>query len=547
MQDRKSRPRGRLLVVAAVLSLALSACASADSNSQSQSSEPVDGGVFRLATVAEPAGLDPALVFDGDSYRINAQIYETLVTLAPGTTSEVVPALATSYTPNEDATEWTFQLREGVTFHDGTPFDAAAVKFNFDRWKNFPEALQSRAELYGTVFGGFGDAGILESVDVVDERTVGLRLSAPRPDLPITLTLPVFSIASPAALQEYGADEVDAASSEFANEHPVGTGPFVFDSWTHGDRVELVRNEDYWDEPAHLDRIVFKAISDAAARLNAVQAGDVDGADMINPRDVEAVTANSSLQLALRGSCNSGFVAFKSDQEPFDDPRVRQAVSHAINKEAIVDRFFGETGEPAWLLMPESIPFHDDSLENPEYDPDLARELLAEAGEPNPVVDFWYPTDVTRPWLPDSQGIFQAIAADLEAVGFQVTPRSATWTAYLQDSKTPAYGLFLLGWSCDYGAADNFYGGAFGYIDSAPNPRYQYTSDEFVAALETAQVAPEDQREAAWAQVQRIVYDDLPVVPFVHGSSSLAFSTRVHGYEPNPVLVEHLDDVWLSD
>ncbi|XVQ09615.1 ABC transporter substrate-binding protein [Spirillospora sp. CA-255316] len=504
------------------------------------------GSVLRLATVAEPTGLDPALVLDADSYRIAAQIYETLVTLAPGTTSQVVPSLAESWSSNAESTTWTFKLRQGVKFHDGTGFDAAAVKYNFDRWRNLPKALQSRAELYGSVFGGFKNQGILKSVEAPDDQTVVLTLTEPRPSLPIQLTIPVFSIASPAALKKYRADEATKGLSEFGNSHPVGTGPFVFSSWVHGNRVQLTRNENYWGEKARIKGITFRAIPDTSARVNALQAGDVDGADQINPRDIKAVKADPSLHLKLRASCNSGFVGFKSDQAPFDDPRVRQAVAHAINKQAIISRFFGETGTPAWLLMPKSVSNYDTSLTNPAYDPDLARKLLAQSGDPTPSVAFWYPTDVTRPWLPDSQGIFQAIAADLKAVGFQITPKSATWTSYLGDSQRPDYQMFLFGWSCDYGAADNFYGGALGYVDGKPNPRYGYASEAFATALAAATAAPKDRQQAAWQKVQQIVHRDLPVVPFVHGSSAMAFSNRVHGYVPNPVLVEHMDDVRMG-
>jgi peptide/nickel transport system substrate-binding protein len=533
------------LCTAMAVILGLTACGG--SPRQTTSKGPVEGGVLRVAAVAEPTGLDPVLVFDADSSRINAQIFETLTTLREGTASDVVPALATSWSPNGDSTVWTFTLRSGVKFQDGTDFDAAAVKFNFQRWRNLPPPLQSRAELYGTVFGGFGDAGIVRSVYAPNPTTFTLTLSEPRPDLPIALTVPVFSIASPDALTKYGADAADAnAASEFATAHPVGTGPFKFDTWARGDRIELARNDTYWGPKAHLDRLVFKALPDAAARLNAVQAGDVDVADMISPRDSDAVTDDPRLQLLTRGSCNSGYVAFKSNQAPFDDPLVREAVSHAINKPAIIDRFYGKAGTPAWLLMPDTIAGYDKSLTNPAYDPDLARKLLARSSTPNPSVEFWYPTDVTRPWLPDSQGIFQAIAADLEAVGFRITPRNATWTSYLKDSQSPSYGMFLLGWSCDYGAPNNFYGGAFGSINGKPNPRYEYANPEFTAALTAAQAAPADQQESAWARVEDVVYKDNPVVPFVHGASLVAARSAVGGYTPSPVMVEHFGGTWVA-
>lgn len=529
----------------ATAALVLAACSATPATPSG--GEPQYGGNITIATVAEPAGLDPALVLDNDSYRINAQMYETLVTLASGSPSEVVPGLAEKYSTSDGGRTWTFTLRTGVKFHDGTPFNADAVKVNFERWNGLPEQLQARAELYGAVFGGFGTKSNLESVQATDEQTVVVKLKSPRADFLVSLTLPVFGIASPTALQKYDANTISQTGSPFATEHPVGTGPFIFDTWVHGERVVLKRNNSYWGKRPYLDSVTFRAITDPSARLNAVQAGDVAIADLVSPLDIPSAKADPNLAVETRGSCNSGYVSFKSGQAPFNDVRVRQAVSHAIDKAAIVKRFYPNTGTPAWLLMPPSIKYYDDKLKDPGYDPDKARSLLSEAGQSSATVDFWYPTDVSRPWLPDARGIFEAIKANLEAVGFTVRPHSATWTTYLQESKTSKYGLFLLGWSCDYGSADNFYGGAFGYVGGQPNPRYDYESPEFEQALTAARSATSDtEAAAAWKSVQRTVYDDLPVVPFVHGSSALVLSRAVNGYVPNPVFVERLAEVWLS-
>ena len=548
-----------LATAVAALTLVLAGCTSSGTTStntsgttstntstNTSSSQPQVGGELKIATVAEPTSLDPILAFDSDSYRVNSQIFETLVTLNAGTTSDVVAGLAKSWAPSDGGKTWTFTLGSGVTFQDGTTFNAQAVKYNFDRWQNLPTALQGRAEAYGTVFGGFGRSSIVTSVDAPDSTTVKISLSAARPSLPIQLTLPVFSIASPTALQRYDANSTSGSLSTFANEHPVGTGPFELSAWNHGKNVILKRNPTYWGDKPYLATVVMTPIADSTARLNAVEAGDVNGADQISPRDIDSVKADNSLQVENRASCNSGYVAFKSTQAPFDNPLVREAVSYAINKEAIIKRFYGSTGTAAALLMPSTIPYFDASLKVRDYSPSKAKELLAQAGQQHPTVDFWYPTDMTRPWLPNSQGIYQAIASDLEAVGFKITPKSATWTDYLSNSQTSVYKMFLLGWSCDYGAADNFYAGAFGYIDGKPNARYAYASTEFEAALTTAQSAPLDEQKSAWQKVQKIVYDDNPVVPFVYGSSAMAFSKKVHGYVPNPVLVEHLNKVWIS-
>ena len=322
------------------------------------------GGDLVFGTAADPVVLDGSLVSDGESLRAIDQIFETLVSLKPGTT-ELEPGLASSWEISEDGLEYTFTLQEGVTFHDGEPFNAEAVCFNFDRWYNFTGSLQNPSASYywQTVFGGFAEfdpesgapeESYFESCEAVDEGTVVIRLTKPSSAILGALSLSSFSIASPKALTEFGADEgtVDEEgiyhpTGTFGTEHPIGTGPFMLDSWERGTRLTLVRYDDYWGEPAKLDSLVFTPIPDNAARLQALQSGDIQGYDLVEPQDIPTIEGDSNLQILDRPAFNVGYVGINQAKPPMDKLEVRQALAHGLNRQEVVDSFYGGRGEVA--------------------------------------------------------------------------------------------------------------------------------------------------------------------------------------------------------
>lgn len=261
---RVHRKAGRVLALTAAVGLLVAACGGDDSGGSGDSgSGNGDGGdpkTFIFGASDDPKTLDAAYVSDGESFRVIFQVYETLVQLEPGTT-EVVPGLAEEWEVSDDGLTYTFHLREGVSFHDGEPFDAEAVCFNFDRWYNFTGPAQSGDVTYywQTVFGGFAtkevdsapDTSRYQSCAATDEFTATLTLTEPSSALLAGLVLPAFSIASPKAIEEGGTDIVASGDSftysgGFGSEVVAGTGPFQFVSWDRGESLVLERNEDYW-------------------------------------------------------------------------------------------------------------------------------------------------------------------------------------------------------------------------------------------------------------------------------------------------------------
>jgi peptide/nickel transport system substrate-binding protein len=507
------------------------------------------GGELVFGTSADPVVLDGALVSDGESLRALDQMFEGLVTLKTGGT-EIVPGLAESWKADAAGTAWTFQLRTGVKFHDGTPFNAAAVCFNFDRWYNFKGPFQEQSATYywQTVFGGFSDKktpSLYKSCEATDDSTVVLNLTKASSSFLGALALTNFTIASPDALKKYDADKgsVDAdtgfkPTGTYGTEHPTGTGPFKFESWTRGDRLVMVKNDDYWGDKAKIDKLIFRPIADNAARLQALQSGDIQGYDLVEPQDVPTIEGDSSLQILDRPAFNVGYVTINQKVPPFDKLEVRQAVAAGLDRESVVNNFYGGRGEVAKEFMPPSLWGYADDVDEYTYDPAKAKSLLQKAGVTLPLkVDFWYPTDISRPYMPDPKRNFEAFAASLNKSGFKVVPHSAPWSPdYVGrvDGGT-AGALNLIGWTGDYGDPDDFIGIFF----QQPTKQFGFTNDEITNTLDKAESETDQaKRQVLYEEANREIMKFLPGVPYVHTKPALAFTSKVTGYVPSPVSLE---------
>jgi peptide/nickel transport system substrate-binding protein len=521
------------------------------------SGEPQQGGTLVFAGASLAGSLDPSQTSDGESFRILQQVYEPLVDLAPGTVDELVGVLAESWEGEPADTEYVFNLRQDVTFHDGTPFNAEAVKVNFDRWQNFPEELQANAYYYGAVMDGFGEENLISSVEATDEFTVTITLREPSPTFLYGIALTPFSIVSPAVLEATNAD--DPTASTFGTEVTAGgTGPFILEEYIPDESATLVRNEDYYGEhTAYLDRVIIRPIADPAARLQALQGGSVQGFDLIAPGDRSAIEEGDGFQLVNRESYNTLYLGLNptaSENSPLQDLAVRQAVAMAIDRDALIEPFYGGGGSVADCFLPPTSGWFDSvcaDVERVEHDPEGARALLEDAGftEDSPaVVNFWYPTEVTRPYMPDPRGLHEAITTMLEEAGFQVEPNSAVWaTEYVGDAQNGAYDLHFLGWTGDYDDPSNWYGVHFGYSQGEPAAQFGCDVEGLEQAIDDANsTLDEAERGAAWAEVAQLVHNEVCFVTLVHGDTAIALTDQVQNYVANPTGSESFYDIWLS-
>jgi peptide/nickel transport system substrate-binding protein len=525
------------------------------------------GDTLTFGTASDPVVLDGALVSDGESLRVIDQIFETLVGLEPGTT-EIVPELAESWEASPDGLTWTFKLKDGVTFHDGEPFNAEAVCFNFDRWFNFKGGLQNSSVSYywQTVFRGYAQnedetlaPSLYKSCEAPDEQTAVITLSEASSSFLGALALVNFGIASPKALTEFEADAgtvdeeagVFQPSGTYGTEHPTGTGAFKFESWERGDRLTLVRNDDWWGETEpEIATLIFRPIPDNAARLQALQTGEIQGYDLVEPQDIETIQGDSSLQILDRPAFNVGYVTINQSMAPMDNILVRQAVAHGLDREAVVDNFYAGRGVVAHEFMPPLVEGYAGDVTRFEYNPAKSKQLLQQAGLTLPVpIEFWYPTDVSRPYMPDPKRNFEAFAASLNGAGFRVTAKSAPWSPdYLGRQQNGTAGhLNLIGWTGDFGDPDNFVGTFFQSRQPAWGTN-DHPNNEVIDILNRAERETDiAARTALYEDANRLIADWIPGVPYVHTSPALAFQSNVQGYVPSPVSLEEFSDVTIGD
>jgi len=340
------------------LAIALSDCTAnrQERLSTSGESSPVPPGALVYGSGGQPVNLEPGNVTDGNSIIVQDQLYDRLLAFKPGTT-DLEPALATSWSVSPDGKTWTFKLRQGIKFHDGTAFDAEAVQFNVERWwdPNHPNGYRNAGKIYEIwqqIFGGFkGEAdSLLQAVKVVDQNTVQFVLKQPFAAFPSAIASGFFGIASPTAIKQAG------ASYGMAGSIAVGTGPFQFKEWRTGDRILLEKNPNYWQPGLpKVNQLVIRFITDPAARLAQLRAGQIDFTVDLAPDQRQEVEKDPNLTAIARPSFNVGYLALNPGYKPLSDPKVRQAIAYAINRPAIVQAFWGSLGKHDPHFTPPSL------------------------------------------------------------------------------------------------------------------------------------------------------------------------------------------------
>jgi peptide/nickel transport system substrate-binding protein len=440
-----------------------------------------------IATSAEPNSADFHQAVGTIGRQLAANIGDALVALDENL--HVRPALAESW-KQESPTSWVFRLRRGVKFHDGTPFNADAVKFNFERLLD--PATKSR------------DANMLaalETVEVVDNSTVRLRLKRPFAPLVRTLAYILGYMVSPTAAR--------AASLQDFGRAPVATGPFKLARWVAGDHITLVANKDYWRGAPKIDEITWKFVPQSATRSALLRSGDVDFVESLDGPDLASVQGDSNLVVTRIPLLSWNFVGVNNRTKPFDNVMVRRAISHAIDANILVRKVLLGAGMPQDQLVPKGMLGHRDDYKGYAYDPARARRLLAEAGYPNGFdTELWYATGYTS----SVKELSEAIQGYLGAVGIRtkiVVNDLAAWAAARRDGRIP---MIFMNWGSGTGDSDTSLYSPFHSKEHPPKGvNYTFYANTKVDDLVTrAREAEDAQRDGLYREAVAAIMDDAP-------------------------------------
>lgn len=527
-----------LLIIGVLFPLGnIAAGGSGETTTESRGGDDRSGGVLVFARSGDSVGLDPGRETDGESFYGSTQVFDTLVEFVPGTT-EIRPALAESWDISDDGLVFTFHLREGVTFHDGTPFNAEAVKFSFDR-----QRLEDHPyyDLGPWKYWGYMDmSNIVGDITVIDDLTVQFSLQRREAPFLANLAMDFAAIVSPTAVARLGED--------FKN-NPVGTGPFRFVEWVKDDRIVYERNEDYWRRPAYLDRLILRVIPDATARYLALQNGEADVIDFPSPEDLEAMDADADIELIQQAGLNVGYLAMNNDREPFDDVRVRQALNYAVNKDDIIAGVYGTAGQPAKNPIPPGMWSYNDEIEPYPYDPARARELLAEAGYPNGFSFELWAMPVARPYNPDGRRVAEIMQAQFADIGVEAEIVSYDWGTYLDRTDSGEHDAALLGWTGDNGDPDNF---VFVLLSTAAaevpagNIAFWRNAEFDALITEAKETFDMDRRTELYEQAQVVFHDEAPWIPIAHSVVTVPVRSYVRDFVIYPTGKRVFYDVWLD-
>lgn len=476
--------------------------------------------VLTAAIKYEPDGLDPSLNF-GSSWLVTSQIYETLVKAALGNILEQ-PSIAYSWTVSADGLIWTFDIRPGIKFHDNTDLDANAVALNLARWWD-PDHPYHDGDFifFENLFGYKGDPNsLITGITAPGPSQLQITLSRPSSDLLARLSSPALAIASPTAIQ---------AGTLMTT--PIGSGPFQFADWTPAAEIELVAYPQYWKGLPHLDGLVFRVVSDDSDRFAAVQSGTAHTAHDLLSDFANAAASDDSLNAVWHPPTSIGYLGINQAHSPLDDPLVRQAISHAINKDALIGNHFTPGDLPADQLLPPSVWGRDPDLLDNEYNPTLASELLSQAGYPNGFATTLAIRDVWRVYLPDPVGAAMAIQQDLLAVGIGAEIIVYDSSEFIDRFYNGQLDLFLLGWIADYAHPDDFF--AFHLCSSGT--AFGPNDEELCNQLEIARGNNDfANRLAIYRWVSSKVKETIPLVPLSHARDLFVARTSITTPELTP-------------
>lgn len=492
-------------------------------------SEASEGGkmiVFALG--AEPVSLDPPNQTDNPSEMVVRHIHDNLVEFTEK--GDIVPMLATSWEASKEGLTWTFHLRKGVTFHDGTPFNADAVIFNLRRVTD-PEKRTRRTSLYKP---------FIKSFEAIDDYTVRIQMKVPFGALLAHFAHGAGGIVSPKALEKYQ-DKISL--------HPVGTGPYVFEEWVPGDRIVLKRNDNYWKGKPKVEEIIYKPVPEGGSRVMMLETGEADVIFPVPLIEVDRLRKTRGVKVVIGDTARVMYIGMNNLKKPFTDVRVRKALNYAVNKEAIVRNILKGMAKPSKSMI-GSLVWGYSPIKPYEYNPEKAKELLTEAGYPNGFeTSLWTPEGR----YPMDAQIAEAVAGQLKKVGIKVRLRKWEWAAYIKNTrKKPEeakYEMFFLGWAPSTGDADWGMRPLFYSEMWAPggSNRFYYKDpgvDKYIKA--GMEISGAEERKKAYKKAQEALVNNPPWVMLHDMVQSVGVAEKLKNITVWPIEIVLVKDAYFE-
>jgi peptide/nickel transport system substrate-binding protein len=486
-----------------------------------------------IGLVAEPVTMDPPQITDLNSARVTKRIFEGLVGQELGS-YKLVPGLAQSWDISRDGLIYTFKLRPNVTFHDGTPFNAEAVKFVFER------QLNDKGPYYATGTYPYvkGFLGNVAGVEVLDASTVQIKLKAPLTPFLQYLAHQSLFMFSPESLKKWGKDVV---------KHPVGTGPFKLETWEPGVKVVLARNDQYWGGAPKIRQAIYVPIVEAQARLVALKTGDIDLTMDVPPDSLDELRRDPNLVVAESNSSAVWYVTLNTRHPILKDRRVRQALNHAVNKEAIIrDILRGTAIVSRGPISPVYGPYYEENTARYPHDLEKARALLKEAGYAGGFeLGFLVPESGSGMQSPVEMAT--VIQANLAQIGVRAKIQTMEWGAYLRKYLEQP-DMAEMSWNPSIGDPDHM---MYMLLSSdrfppAFNSGY-YQNDRVDDLLRRARTTLDDKaRVPLYREAQKLVVEDAPWIFVDHGKQVIVHRKRVQGFKLHPNFDLVLTPVWLQ-
>ncbi|GAK01406.1 glutathione ABC transporter substrate-binding protein [Geomicrobium sp. JCM 19055] len=491
----------------------------------STSTGSAGGDQFVLALSSDIVSLDPQETTDVPSSQVSTNIYENL--LEHDNNMELQPVLAESYEMVDDLT-WEFQIREGVTFHDGEELNADAVVKNFERLLD-PDNAKPRANMFELV----------EEITAIDEYTVEFTTSEPFAPLDAHLAHSAAAIISPAAI------DADENGDALLSVNAAGTGSFELDEWVQGNEIRLSKNENYWGEEAQVSQVTMRVVPEQSTRIGMLDQGEVHFIDQVESANSGIVDDMQNASLLTQEQLGFEYIGFNTDVEPFDDPDVRRAIAMAIDSEVLLEGLYGGFGSVATGPLSEYTFGYSEDTQGIEYDPEGAKELLAEAG----YEDGFSASILTNDANPTRIHIAEVAQDYLQEVGVDLSIEMMEWGAFLDATDQGNTEMFVLGWStvtadADYALHPNFYSGNHG---SQGNSTF-YDNEEVDALLtEARSESDNDARADLYAQAEQIIIEEAPMIFTVHNDYITGIADSVEGFNHLATGIYDLSEVSINE